>query len=170
MRGILGGLLVAVALAVAAAPAQGAESGVNIAIHQKVDGPSNAQHLRAGWVRMFVGWSLGEPARAAATTGLPGQLEGEVAAYRARGVKTLFVVQDTPAWAAGPRGAGPAPPSDPDAYARFAAELARAAGPGAIEVWNEADSEPFWRGAPDPAGYAALLRAAYAASRRRIRT
>ena len=61
MRGILGGLLVAVALAVAAAPAQGAESGVNIAIHQKVDGPSNAQHLRAGWVRMFVGWSLGEP-------------------------------------------------------------------------------------------------------------
>ena len=64
MRGIVGGLLVVAALAVAAAPpAQGAESGVNIALHQNVDGPSNAQRLRVGWVRIFVGWSLGEPAR-----------------------------------------------------------------------------------------------------------
>ena len=161
MRGILGGLLVAVALAVAAAPAQGAESGVNIAIHQKVDGPANAQHLRAGWVRMFVGWSLGEPVRGLYDRSYLEQLAREADRYRERGVKTLFVVQYTPDWAAGPRGAGPAAPSDPDAYGRFVAELARTADPGAIEIWNEADSETFWRGAPDPAGYAALLRASY---------
>ena len=162
MRGILGGLLVFVVLAVAAVPAQGAESGVNIALNNRVDGPSNTQHLRAGWVRMFVGWSLGEPSRGGYNRSYLNQLAADVASYRARGVKTLFVVQDTPGWAAGPRGAGPAPPRDPDTYARFVAEVARVAGPAAIEIWNEPDSEIFWRGAPDPAGYAALLRASYA--------
>jgi hypothetical protein len=161
MRGILRGLLVAAALAVVAAPARAAESGVNIAIHQTVDGPSNAQRLRVGWARIFVGWSLGEPSPGAYERSYLNRLADEVRAYKARGVKTLFVVQDTPAWAAGARGAGPAPPADADSYARFVAELARVASPGAIEIWNEADSEPFWRGAPDPAGYTALLRAAY---------
>ena len=161
MRGILGGLLVAVALGVAAVPAHGAESGINIAIHQNVDGPSNAQHLRVGWVRMFVAWSLGEHARGQYDRSYLEQLAREADRYRERGVKTLFVVQYTPDWAAGPRGAGQAPPADPDDYGRFVAELARVADPGAIEIWNEADSEPFWRGAPDPAGYAALLRASY---------
>ena len=161
MRGILGGVLVAAALAVAAAPAPAAESGVNIAVHQTVDGPSNAQRLRVGWVRMFVGWSLGEPSPGAYDRSYLNRLADEVAAYKRRGVKTLFVVQDTPGWAAGPRGAGPAPPADADTYARFVAELARVTSPGAIEIWNEADSETFWRGAPDPAGYTGLLRAAY---------
>jgi hypothetical protein len=161
MRGIVGGLLVAAALAAAAVPARGAESGVNIALHNRVDGPSNAERLRVGWVRHFVGWSLGEPSRGTYDRAYLDRLAAEVAAYRARGIKVLFAVQDTPAWAAGPRGAGAAPPGDPDAYGRFVAELARVAQPGAIEIWNEADSEIFWRGAPDPAGYAALLRASY---------
>ena len=67
MRGFVGGLLVVAALAVAVPPAQSAESGVNIALHQTVDGPSNAQRLKVGWARMFVGWSAGSP-RAAPTT------------------------------------------------------------------------------------------------------
>jgi hypothetical protein len=158
---MLGGLLVAAALAVLAAPAPAAESGVNIAVHQTVDGPSHAQRLRVGWVRIFVGWSLGEPSPGGYDRSYLNRLADEVAAYERRGVKTLFVVQDTPGWAAGSRGAGPAPPADADSYARFVAELARVASPGAIEIWNEADSETFWRGAPDPAGYTALLRAAY---------
>jgi len=161
MRGIVGGLLVAAVLAVAVAPAQGAESGVNIALHNQVDGPSNAERLRVGWVRIFVGWSLGAPTRSGYNRAYLDELAAQVAAYRARGVKTLFAVQDTPGWAAGPRGAGAAPPGDPAAYGRFVGELARVASPGAIEIWNEADSEIFWRGAPDPAGYAALLRASY---------
>ena len=161
MRGFVGGLLVLAALAVGATPAQGAETGINIALNQTVDGPSNAERLKVGWVRMFVGWSIGEPARGDSTASTSTPCKREVGRYRARGVKTLLVVQSTPGWAAGPRGAGEAPPADPNSYARFVAELARAAGPAAIEIWNEADSGIFWRGAPDPAGYTALLRASY---------
>jgi hypothetical protein len=161
MRGFVGAQLVLAALAVGATPAQGAETGINIALNQSVDGPSNAQRLKVGWVRMFVGWSIGEPARGDRDGVYLDSIKHEVARYRARGVKTLLVVQSTPGWAAGPRGAGEAPPADPNTYARFVAELARAAGPAAIEIWNEADSEIFWRGAPDPAGYTALLRASY---------
>ncbi|NUT55281.1 MAG: Ig-like domain-containing protein, partial [Thermoleophilia bacterium] len=161
MRGFLGGMLVVAALAVAVPPAQGAESGINIAIQQTVDGPSNAQRLKVGWVRMFVGWSLGEPAPGQYDAGYLDQLKREADRYRARGVKTLFVVQDTPSWAAGPNGAGPAPPADASTYGRFVAELARVANPAAIEIWNEADSDVFWRGAPDPAGYTSLLQASY---------
>ena len=161
MRGFVGGLLIGAALAVAAAPAQAAESGINVAIRQTVDGPSNAQRLRVGWTRLFVGWSLGEPGRGQYNATYLDELKREVERYRARGVKTLLVVQYTPDWAAGPQGAGPAPPSNADDYGRFVAELARVAGPAAIEIWNEADSDTFWRGAPDPAGYTALLRASY---------
>ena len=59
---------------------------------------------------------------------------------------------------------GLAPPADPGAYAGFVAELARSVpSVGAIEIWNEADEGEFWAGAPEPARYAALLRAAYPA-------
>jgi hypothetical protein len=160
MRGIVAGLA-AVGALLMAAPAQGAESGINIALNNRVDGPSNAERLRVGWVRIFVGWPLGEPTRGNYNRAYLDDLAREVAAYRARGVKTLFAVSETPHWAAGPRGAGLAPPGDPNAYGRFAAELARHTDADAIEIWNEADSDPFWRGAPDPAGYTALLRAAY---------
>jgi Big-like domain-containing protein len=163
MRGFVGGLLVIAALAVAVPPAQSAESGINIALHQTVDGPSNAQRLRVGWVRLFVGWSAGEPSRGGHDRFYLDRVAADVRAYHARGVKVLLVLQTTPAWAAGPRGAGPAPPGDPRDYARFAAELVRLTGPDALEIWNEQDSENFWTGAPDPAGYAALLRATYPA-------
>jgi Bacterial Ig domain len=161
MRGFVGGLLVVAALAVAVPPAQGAESGVNIALLQTVDGPSNAQRLKVGWARMFVGWAAGEPSRGGYDRFYLDRVAAEVRAFHARGVKVLLVLQTTPGWAAGPRGAGPAPPGDPGDYARFAAQLVRLTGPDALEIWNEHDSETFWRGAPDPAGYAALLRATY---------
>src|ERR687897_1913990 len=119
MRGFLGGLLVIAAVA----PAQGAESGVNIALNQTVDGPSNAQRLRVGWARMFVGWAAGEPsARGGYDRFYLDRVAVEVRAFQARGVKVLLALQTTPGWAAGPRGAGPAPPGDADDYARFAAD------------------------------------------------
>ena len=162
MRGFLGGLLAVAAVAVAVAPAQGAESGINVALNQTVDGPSNAQRLRVGWARMFVGWAAGEPsARGGYDRFYLDRVAADVRAFHARGVKVLLALQTTPGWAAGPRGAGPAPPGNANDYARFAAELVRLTGPDALEIWNEQDSETFWRGAPDPAGYAALLRATY---------
>jgi Bacterial Ig domain len=149
---------------VAPAGAQAAESGVNIAINQTVDGPSASQALRVGWVRQFVGWSAAEPERGRLDQGYLARLRADVAAYRARGIRTLFVVSSTPAWAAGPRGAGLAGPRDPEDYARFVGELARLVPDvEAIEIWNEADEGTFWAGGPEPGAYAALLRASYAA-------
>ena len=59
----------------------------------------------------------------------------------------------------------PTPP-DPGAYARVAQELAGALnghGVAAYEIWNEPDDAPYWAPAPNPAAYAALLKAAYPA-------
>ena len=165
MRRIVGGLLVVAALAVAAAPAQGAESGVNLALNQNVDGPANAQRLRVGWVRIFVGWSIARAGAAATSTATTSTRRRATRSprYRARGVKVLLVVPEhaglggRPARAPARRRRRTRRPT-----ARFVAELARRCpAADAIEIWNEPDSEIFWRGAPDPAGYAALLRASY---------
>jgi hypothetical protein len=163
MRGIVGGLLVVAALAVVAVPARAAESGINAAPNQTVDGPANAQRLRVGWVRIFVNWPAAEPyGRGGYERAYLSGLQREAAAYEARGVNVLLVPHTTPGWAAGPLGPGTAPPADPATYGEFAAELMRSVpAADAIELWNEPDSDLFWRGAPDPAGYAALLRATY---------
>lgn len=159
-------VLVVAAIAVCAAPARAgaAESGVNIALNQNVDGPANADNLRVGWVREFVSWAAAEPQRGRIDDGLIARIRSGVGAYRARGVKTLLVVSETPAWAAGPAGPGLAGPRDPRDYGRFVGELARRIPElGAVELWNEADDASFWRPGPDPGAYAALLRAAYPA-------
>ena len=159
-------VLAAAALALALAPerAGAAETGVNIAINQTVDGPATAAALRVGWVRRFVNWPEGEPARGRFDAYVIDGLRHDVDAYRARGIRTLVVVSATPGWAAGPHGAGLAGPAAPNDYAGFVAELARRIPAlGAIEIWNEADEGVFWRGAPEPGAYAALLRAAYPA-------
>ena len=154
----------AIALAWAPARAGAAETGINVAINQTVDGPAQARHLRVGWARLFVGWSSAEPQRGRYDQFYLANLRRQVSGFRARGIKVLLVVSGTPAWAAGRFGFGLAGPRDPGDYGRFAGELVRLVpGIGAIEVWNEADEGTFWAGAPDPAGYAALLRAAYGA-------
>jgi hypothetical protein len=163
-RALLAVVVAAIAVAAAPARAGAAESGVNIALNQAVDGPANADNLRVGWVREFVSWADAEPQRGRIDGALIDRLRGHVAAYRARGVRTVMVVSVTPAWAAGPYGGGLAGPRDPGDYARFVAELARRIPDlGAIELWNEADDANFWHPGPDPAAYAALLRAAYPA-------
>jgi hypothetical protein len=115
-------------------------------------------------VREFVSWADAEPQPGGIDGALVERLRHGVAAYRARGVRTVVVVSVTPAWAAGPYGGGLAGPRDPREYARFVAELARRIPDlGAIELWNEADDANFWHPGPDPAAYAALLRASYPA-------
>jgi hypothetical protein len=145
-------------------PAVAAETGVNIALNQTVDGPAKAARLRAGWVRLFAGWAEAEPERGRFDAFYLDRIRAEVASFRARGVKPLVVLSGTPPWAAGPQGPGLAGPRDPQDYGRFAGELVRRVpGIGAIELWNEADSPAFWAGGPDPGAYAALLRATYPA-------
>lgn len=119
---------------------------------------SGAKH-----VRLFLSWRAMEPQ--------PGQLSpSELASHddfvnraAAIGVRTYFVVVQTPAWASA-SGSATAPPP-PNALADFAGRLAahfrgRVAG---YEMWNEPDATTFWQGSASPDAYATLLRSSYAA-------
>ena len=93
------------------------------------------------------------------------------AADLARGIRPLFNLAYAPTWADGDACAAvtgtclASPlPEFYDDYARALAAIAqrypRAIG---VEVWNEPNLPFFWRPAPDPAGYAALLAESYEA-------
>ena len=95
-----------------------------------------------------------------------------------RGVTPLFVIGFAPPWAADrtiecvPEELGlfdrsaaacevpPRPAMDLE-WVEFAAEAARRFPRATLEVWNEPNTDDFWRPAPDPARYAELLTLAY---------
>jgi len=85
----------------------------------------------------------------------------------ARGVEVIGILNGpSPGWASGQNRAAFAPP-DPAAFARFA-QLAAERYRGRVrfwQVWNEPDNPSYWSPRPDPAAYAALLRAAAQAIR-----
>jgi hypothetical protein len=90
-----------------------------------------------------------------------------VQAARQRGFDVLGMIGYTPSWAlpAGVSGSMYAPANVSD-YATFAATAAKryaALGVHAYEIWNEPNIAAFWKPKPDPAAYAQLLKAAYAA-------
>jgi hypothetical protein len=140
-----------------------------------------ARALHAGVVRAGIPWSVLEP------TG-PGQVSPSALAFTDRlvsdataaGIRVIMIVDSTPCWATtapasllrGCVGAreNPAnawPPSDPSAYAAFAAYLAQRYGTqlAAIEIWNEPDqsNQLYFAGPEKPQRYAAIVRAAYPA-------
>jgi hypothetical protein len=157
-------LAVAVAVTAAlfcAAPARAVETGINETLGQTVSTPRKAAKLGADWVRVWALWQDLEPARGVYTQHLIDQLNAKVAALHARGIKVLVVVHRSPDWASG---GGIAPPRDAASFGAFMGSIAqRAPGVDAWELWNEPDGSEFWLGGPEPAGYAALLRAAYPA-------
>lgn len=142
--------------------------------------PAEAGHLldevvESGATRVRLGavWSLVEPE--------PGRtqwasIDATLLAARARGLQVLLLLTYTPAWA---RPAGTddktAPASEAavaafGAFARAAATRYVQQGVTAFEIWNEPNVDAFWAPAPDPAGYARLLRAAAAGIRAVIPT
>jgi hypothetical protein len=160
-------LFVALGMLISGSSAQAAAPGV--VVHTlPAAGTAAASNLvaairdsKARHARLYVSWATLEPA--------PGQF-GDLAAYdslvdrlTALRVKVNFVVTGTPAWAGGGDRIAAPPAAD---YADFLRRLAthfrgRVA---AYEVWNEEDDGAFWR-SPDPAAYAALLKAAYPAGK-----
>src|SRR3954451_773465 len=144
-----------------AGPAQAAQTGFVTALGQTVSGPEKATDLGVGWVRLFLNWKDAEPARGAFNGPYFEAMARDAATYRARGVKVLIVATSSPQWASGsPSGIGA--PLDPAQYATFVGEaMARLPAVNAWEVWNEADENLFWENGPQPAAYAALLRATY---------
>ena len=144
-------------------PASAAETGVNETLGQTVDSAERAPALGADWVRVWALWQDLEQQPGVYTEHLIADLDQRVAALKARGVKVLVVVHRAPPWATAQRSAI-APPADPATFAAFMRTIAqRVPGADAWELWNEQDGSEFWLGGPDPAAYAALLKAAYPA-------
>ena len=117
------------------------------------------------WVRLGVGWRGTEIEPGVYDEARLTQYDSVVSRARAAGQRVLFMVQDTPGWANGGQGAN-VPPSSPQSIAPFLTMLAERYHPQgveAVEIWNEPDTSRFWKPAPDPRAYAALLKAAYPA-------
>jgi hypothetical protein len=133
---------------------------------------NRARATGASWVREDFHWGAFEPS--------PGQWSWSVGDRLMRnaslsGMEVLGMVGYSAEWAA----SGPTiyhPPSNPAQYAAFCRRLVERYGPGgtfwqanpgltprplkALEIWNEPWHSSFWRPQPNPAGYAALVRAA----------
>jgi hypothetical protein len=147
--------LIAIALAaLVAAPARAVETGVNETLHQTVPTAATADKLGADWVRVWATWSTIEPSRGDYDQNVIAGLNKSVASVKAHDMKVLIVVHSAPGWA------GP----DARAFGRVMGMLAdRVRDVDAWELWNEPDESEFFPGGPDPAKYAAMVRAAYPA-------
>lgn len=160
--------LTATAAVLAALPAAGAGAapvvGVNAAGVPVGAALDEALATGAKEVRMFLLWRDLEPnAKGRMEPNVVNAYAGIVARLQAAGVRANFVFTTSPSWASG--SANPnAPPRDPadyaDALARFAATPGLAGHHIAYEIWNEEDAGEWWAPSPDPAAYAALVKAA----------
>jgi len=127
---------------------------------QALDGRLAAiQALGATWVRFDFDWSNIQPG--SASTYNWSNYDRLVAAAGSHHLKTLAILDFTPAWAR-PAGCGSShcAPKDAGAFATFAGEAAKrykAQGVDAWEIWNEPNNPEFWQPKADPAAYISLL-------------
>ena len=147
---------------VAPSRASAAEAGVGLTSTSPGQ-VSQVKALGAHWVRLFATWPDLEPQRgvyAANWLASYEQLFKELPA----GTKVIIDVVDTPQWETGSTDEH-MPPANPNDYAAFVGALAHRWGGrvSAYEIWNEEDAPRWWTGAPNPAGYAQLLKASYPA-------
>lgn len=155
--------LLALGLVLLAAPAaHAAAPGINLSSPAEVDLAidSGARHAR-----FFVSWAAFQPDSGSQfRTDAAAPFDTAVNRLRARGIKPIFTVLNTPAWASGSTDQA-VPPSNPQTYASFMTRLAAhfAGRVDAYEIWNEADESTFWHPSPDAGRYAALMRASYPA-------
>ena len=126
---------------------------------------AGAKDVGATWTRLPFSWKDIEETPGVFTWQAADQ---QVANAVAAGVAVLGTITYTPDFANHPdcpdHPCAPAP-SMYDDFARFSAKVAvRYKGKvDAWEVWNEPNEQHFWKPAPQPAGYANLLRKTYAA-------
>jgi hypothetical protein len=119
------------------------------------------------FMRIDISWAALEPdAPGVWSPAYLARLDDILLLAQNRGVRPILVVVSSPPWARGGTGSQMTPPTQPQAFGDFLARLAAhyAARPGMVyEVWNEPNQRQFWDspGGPDPAAYAALLRAGY---------
>jgi hypothetical protein len=117
----------------------------------------------ARWVRIDINWAQIQVEGPSSYRW--GAIDAVVRAAQARGMSVMGVIVFTPGWAR-PAGTDASHAPSPRGYAAFARVAVRhyaALGVHAFEVWNEPNLRAAWKPAPNPAAYAALLRAAYGA-------
>lgn len=144
--------------------------GVNAALEQ-LDARSlqaqldRMQSIGVVWVRQTVRWDVLAPD---ANT-IDWQSWDVIAeAFRARPeLRLVAVLVNSPEWARIPAGSGAsAPPQDPALFAQFTSAFAARYGDiiDFYQIWDEPNLDDAWGGLdPSPAGYLALLSAAYTA-------
>lgn len=135
--------------------------GMNVA---DLDNVPLLHELGATLAKGFVDWARTEPE--------PGAFDWRDAdntllAFERAGLRPVLRLHNAPRWSHPAAEPPNTPPDDPAAFARFAAAVAaRYRGRVvAYELWNEPNLAHEWAGAPDPAAYVALARAAYPALR-----
>lgn len=119
--------------------------------------------LGFNWVKSYVNWETVEPEPGVYRWVDPDNI---VAAFEGYDVHILMRVHGSPAWARPADSFLSHPPDNPGDFARFMEALAaRYQGQvAAYEIWNEPNLNYEWGYLePDPAGYTALLQAAYRA-------
>lgn len=187
----LAALLIASALALGVPAAADAAQRVGVQTHLMWSnvGPTErdrqldlAAAAAAHIIRVDVSWASLQPdARGHWSSWELRRLDATIAAARARGIRLLLMLWETPCWASraparlqrGCSGAwwqrgvqryGPRKPAD---YAAALALLARRYGRRvtAWEIWNEPNSRDFFRSAAPADEYAALVRAGYDAAK-----
>jgi hypothetical protein len=160
--GTLAGLLAVVMVLAWIPSAHAAEPGVNL-ISNSPSQLASVSALGTHWVRMFATWPDLEPAPGVYATNWLNYYEQTFSSLP-RGTKVLVDVVDTPSWETGSSDEH-TPPANPADYAAFVGSLAQrwAGKVSGFEIWNEEDSPTWWTGAPDPAAYTQLLKAAYPA-------
>jgi polysaccharide biosynthesis protein PslG len=134
------------------------QSGADIA--RSLDG---VQASGADWLRVEMDWNWIQGGGPRSYRWAP--FDRIARGAEARGIELLYVPLFTPPWA---RAAGTTheyPPTNLSTYARFCRAAVRRFAPMGVhhwEIWNEPNI-PFWKPAPDPVHYAALLKLAYSA-------
>ncbi|HYI19494.1 MAG TPA: hypothetical protein VD836_12345 [Solirubrobacteraceae bacterium] len=151
------------ALAASAGPAAAVEVGVNQTLNQTRNTADTASALRSEWVRIWGGWDAVEPGQDRYAANIVHDMNVEVNALKAKGLKVLVVMQRTPPWASGTSDPFQ-PPVDPADFGSMMGYVAKhVPGVDAWELWNEPDSDTWFRGGEQPARFAAMLKSAYPA-------
>ncbi len=124
---------------------------------------SAMQDLGVRWTRLAIQWREAEPEKGKYNEWWLNEYGKAIDMARAAGQHVIVMIDSAPAWASGSTSSNA--PRDPQDFARFISTVAaRYAGKvDAWEVWNEQNLSRFWSSGPNPAAYAALLRAAYPA-------
>ncbi|WP_284235243.1 cellulase family glycosylhydrolase [Mycobacterium antarcticum] len=112
-------------------------------------------------VRLLVPWAAIEHTPDAYDWSM---VDKTVEAAYSQGFSVLATLNSPPQWAVAPgQPALAGRPASPAAFGRFAGRVAEhfRGKVSAYEIWNEPNGVAFYAPAPDPAGYTALLKAAY---------